>query len=346
MPNQIGPHLEQRIVAFALAHPAFGPGGSAPSWPWRSGGGLRISAHGVWRLLVGLGRNMRAKRLALVARPRDPYERVPSPRPASTRRTNWRTLSAIVSAMTFRRRAGSSEAPPMTGSRSTATSRAQRTPRGSAEATVAAASCTALAKAGRGACFPGRAPAGSVAGVALAPDEQRESRGAVGARLLRGKATAPRSSSLAGSAALLRAEGHWDFVWGLCALPWRVAAHSRPNSRQELADVQEVPAMARPGLERGTPRFSGSRGRSTMTGEDLQTRLFQRVLSRLDAVGYPRLPARLGLCGRVGVPMSRGEEGPVGRRLTPRRRGAIVFVAPPPSKAREARLLLGITVAW
>src|ERR1700749_3614809 len=25
MPNEIGPHLEQRIVAFALAHPGFGP---------------------------------------------------------------------------------------------------------------------------------------------------------------------------------------------------------------------------------------------------------------------------------------------------------------------------------
>ena len=101
--NQIGPHLEQRIVAFALAHPAFGPGGSAPSWPGRSRGGLRISEHGVWRVLVGLGLNTRAKRLALVARHRDPYERVPSPCPAFTRRTNWRTLSTIVSAMTLRR---------------------------------------------------------------------------------------------------------------------------------------------------------------------------------------------------------------------------------------------------
>jgi hypothetical protein len=37
MPNQIGPHLEGRIIAFALGHPATGPGGSAPSWPARSG---------------------------------------------------------------------------------------------------------------------------------------------------------------------------------------------------------------------------------------------------------------------------------------------------------------------
>jgi hypothetical protein len=73
MPNQIGPHLEQRIVAFALADPAFGPGGSAPSWQGRSGDGLRISEHGVWRVLVRLRLNTRAKRLALVARHRDPY---------------------------------------------------------------------------------------------------------------------------------------------------------------------------------------------------------------------------------------------------------------------------------
>ena len=37
MPNQIGPHLEQRIVALALANPASGPGGSRPGWPGRIG---------------------------------------------------------------------------------------------------------------------------------------------------------------------------------------------------------------------------------------------------------------------------------------------------------------------
>lgn len=38
-PNEIGPHLEQRIVAFSLAHPGFGPGASQPSWQGRSGVG-------------------------------------------------------------------------------------------------------------------------------------------------------------------------------------------------------------------------------------------------------------------------------------------------------------------
>jgi hypothetical protein len=79
MPNQIGPHIEQRIVAFALAHPGFGPRLISAELAREKWGGLRISEHGVWRVLVRLGLNTRTKRLALVARHRDPYERAPSP---------------------------------------------------------------------------------------------------------------------------------------------------------------------------------------------------------------------------------------------------------------------------
>lgn len=81
MPNQIGPHIEQRIVAFALAHPGFGPRRISAELAREKWGGLGISEHGVWRVLVRLGLNTRAKRLALVARHRDPYERAPSPPP-------------------------------------------------------------------------------------------------------------------------------------------------------------------------------------------------------------------------------------------------------------------------
>ena len=42
---------------------------------------LRISEHGVWRVLCRVGLNTRSKRLALIARHRDPYERAPSPPP-------------------------------------------------------------------------------------------------------------------------------------------------------------------------------------------------------------------------------------------------------------------------
>jgi transposase InsO family protein len=77
MPNQIGPHLEQRIVAFALAHPGLGPRRISAELAREKWGGIRISEHGVWRVLCRLGLNTRSKRLALVARHRDPYERKP-----------------------------------------------------------------------------------------------------------------------------------------------------------------------------------------------------------------------------------------------------------------------------
>jgi transposase InsO family protein len=78
MPNQIGPHLEQRIVAFALGHPGYGPRRISAELARPKWGGLRISEHGVWRVLVRVGLNTRSKRFALVARHRDPYERRPT----------------------------------------------------------------------------------------------------------------------------------------------------------------------------------------------------------------------------------------------------------------------------
>src|SRR3954469_7259481 len=58
--------------------PAMGRGGSAPSWPERSGAGSASpsTVSGVFSCRVGL--NTRSKRLALIARHRDPYERKPA----------------------------------------------------------------------------------------------------------------------------------------------------------------------------------------------------------------------------------------------------------------------------
>ena len=81
MPNQIGPHLEQRIIAFCLGHPGYGPRRISAELAREKWGGLRISEHGVWRVLVRVGLNTRSKRLALIARHRDPYERRPDPPP-------------------------------------------------------------------------------------------------------------------------------------------------------------------------------------------------------------------------------------------------------------------------
>jgi hypothetical protein len=61
------------------------------------------------------------------------------------------------------------------------------------------------------------------------------------------------------SASLLTGRGPLGLRLGLCPHPWRVAAHfvTQPCGR-EASDLQVFPAMARPGLEPGTPRFSGT----------------------------------------------------------------------------------------
>jgi transposase InsO family protein len=86
MPNQLSPIIEQRIVAFALGHPGLGPRRiatrlSRPQW-----GGLVVSPNGVYKTLVRHGLNTRAKRLALVAGYRAPFEppRDPEPEPHIT----------------------------------------------------------------------------------------------------------------------------------------------------------------------------------------------------------------------------------------------------------------------
>jgi transposase InsO family protein len=82
MPNQIGPHLEQRVLGFALGHPGFGPRRISAELAREKWGGISISEHGVWRVLCRFNLNTRSKRLALIARHADPYERRPCAPPA------------------------------------------------------------------------------------------------------------------------------------------------------------------------------------------------------------------------------------------------------------------------
>src|SRR5215216_2324017 len=77
MPNEIGPHLEQRVIAFALGHPGQGPRRISAELAREKWGGIRVSEHGVWRLLRRVGLNPRAKRLALIGRHQERYERKP-----------------------------------------------------------------------------------------------------------------------------------------------------------------------------------------------------------------------------------------------------------------------------
>jgi len=81
MPNQLSPLVEQRIVAFALAYPGFGPRRIAGELRRGKWGGLVVSANGVWRCLCRHGLNTRAKRLSLIAGYRAPYQPPREPEP-------------------------------------------------------------------------------------------------------------------------------------------------------------------------------------------------------------------------------------------------------------------------
>jgi transposase len=81
MPNQLSPLVEQRVVAFALAHPGLGPARIAAELAKPRWGGLAVSHNGVWRCLRRHGLNTRAKRLALVAGYAAAYEPPREPEP-------------------------------------------------------------------------------------------------------------------------------------------------------------------------------------------------------------------------------------------------------------------------
>jgi transposase InsO family protein len=83
MPNQLSAVVEQRILAFSIAHPGLGPKKVSSALRQERWGGLVVSPNGVWRVLCRHGLNSRAKRLALVAGYRAPYEppREPQPEP-------------------------------------------------------------------------------------------------------------------------------------------------------------------------------------------------------------------------------------------------------------------------
>ena len=83
MPNQLPAMVEERIVAFSLGHAGLGPKRIAAQLARSEWGGLRVSPNGVWKVLCRHGLNSRARRLALVAGHRAPYEppREPEPEP-------------------------------------------------------------------------------------------------------------------------------------------------------------------------------------------------------------------------------------------------------------------------
>ena len=62
MPQQLSPFVEERIVAFALGHPGYGPARIASELRQERWGGIVVSHNGVWRCLRRNGLNTRAKR--------------------------------------------------------------------------------------------------------------------------------------------------------------------------------------------------------------------------------------------------------------------------------------------
>jgi transposase InsO family protein len=84
MPNATSALIEQRVLAFALAHPGFGPARISAELARPKWGGIQLSPNGVWRVLRRHGLSTRAKRYGLVAgyaappapeRPQPPPER-------------------------------------------------------------------------------------------------------------------------------------------------------------------------------------------------------------------------------------------------------------------------------
>ena len=83
MPNQLSQVVEQRILAFSLAHPGLGPRRVSAQLRRPTWGALVVSPNGVYKVLCRHGLNTRARRLALVAGYRAPAqpERPPEPEP-------------------------------------------------------------------------------------------------------------------------------------------------------------------------------------------------------------------------------------------------------------------------
>lgn len=81
MPNQLPAMVEERIVAYSIAHPGYGPRRVASELRRSKWGGIIVSPNGVWRCLRRHGLNTRSKRLSLVAGYRAPYAPPREPEP-------------------------------------------------------------------------------------------------------------------------------------------------------------------------------------------------------------------------------------------------------------------------
>jgi hypothetical protein len=95
---------------------------------------------------------------------------------------------------------------------------------------------------------------------------------------------------------------------GLRAKSWRVAAQLESCiSATKGGDLQGLCEVARPGLEPGTPRFSGSGGTATLRAERLQVGAFQVGASGRDAVRFGPVARAFGTSRRAWSPNELGQ---------------------------------------
>ena len=103
MPNELGLHLEQKVIALSLAHPGLGPRRISAELSREKWGGMRISEHGVWRVLKRYGLNTRTRRLSLVAGHAARYERQPPTPPPERHIEAHRPGELVGGRLLFRR---------------------------------------------------------------------------------------------------------------------------------------------------------------------------------------------------------------------------------------------------
>ena len=119
MPNATSPLVEQRVVAFALGHPGFGPARIAAELARPKWGGILLSHNGVWRVLKRHGLNTGASASASSpATPRPPSQHHQNPSPSATWRPpdpeNWCNSTVFTSGGSPAPRARSSSTRPST----------------------------------------------------------------------------------------------------------------------------------------------------------------------------------------------------------------------------------------
>jgi len=81
MPNQLSKMVEERVLAFSIAHPGLGPKRVASELAQDKWGALVVSPNGVWKVLCRHGLNTRTKRFSLIAGYAAPYEPPRDPGP-------------------------------------------------------------------------------------------------------------------------------------------------------------------------------------------------------------------------------------------------------------------------